>query len=206
MKKIEIKNKELSNLLEDFSSWFESIDKSKIKLKGKSDFLSDEYFTTIEYLATINEKKHLGWPESTYGIDLEAVEVMPLEWRKEITDIDKNLKLILSSPNCAVKMYYPKEGYMGWHNNHNAAGYNILLSYTKNGKGFFRYKDPITHEIITMNDDPGWTAKVGYYGTNKEPDRLYWHCARAHEDRLTLGFVIPDKNMWEMMCEDIQVQ
>jgi len=38
MKKIEIKNKELSNLLEDFSGWFESIDKSKIKLKGKSDF------------------------------------------------------------------------------------------------------------------------------------------------------------------------
>ena len=57
-----------------------------------------------------------------------------------------------------------------------------------------------------MYDEPGWTAKVGYFGTNEEKDKIFWHCARAYEDRLTLGFVIPDQNMWEMMCDDIQDQ
>ena len=57
-----------------------------------------------------------------------------------------------------------------------------------------------------MYDEPGLTAKVGYFGTNEEKDKIFWHCARAYEDRLTLGFVIPDQNMWEMMCDDIQDQ
>ena len=55
----------------------------------------------------------------------------------------------------------------------------------------------------------GKSAKdvAGVYETKeiKSPikDNVYWHCARAYEDRLTLGFVIPDENMWEMMIEDI---
>ena len=98
-------------------------------------------------------------------------------------------------------MYYPKGGYMGWHNNHNASGYNILFSYTRSGRGFFRYKKD---NVVTMEDSPGWTAKVGYYGNNKEPDKLFWHCARAYEDMLTLGFVIPNENFWNMMIDDIQ--
>ena len=55
-----------------------------------------------------------------------------------------------------------------------------------------------------MFDKPGWNAKVGYYGNNDEPDKLFWHCARAYEDRLTLGFVLPDEDFWKMMIEDIE--
>ena len=58
------------------------------------------------------------------------------------------------------------------------------------------YKDTIE----TMNDPAGWNAKVGYYGGKDDP---YWHCAGSTSPRQTIGFVIPDKDMWEMMIEDI---
>jgi hypothetical protein len=92
---------------------------------------------------------------------------------------------------------------MGWHNNWNASGYNILLSYSKTGNGFFRYLDPITKEIVTMEDKPGWTCKVGYYGRGREPDKVYYHCAGSYEPRITLGFVVPHLEIWRSMIEDI---
>ena len=100
-------------------------------------------------------------------------------------------------------VYYPINGFMSWHNNWNAPGYNILLSHTKNGGGFFKYRDPKTHEVIEMLDTPGWSCKVGYYGRGREPDKVYYHTAGTHEPRLTLGFVIPNIDMWRCMIEDI---
>tara|TARA_B100001248_G_scaffold254357_1_gene232646 strand:+ start:25255 stop:25869 length:615 start_codon:yes stop_codon:yes gene_type:complete len=202
MQSIEINNKELLNLLNDFSDWFNLVDKNKIELKGKKD--NDEYYTSEEYYNTINKKNHVGFPEETHGIDLACAYSTPISFRDKIRNIDQDFNSILGSRNCAVKMYYPKNGYMGWHNNHNANGYNILFSYTKNGNGFFRYKKPTDLKTVTMFDAAGWTAKVGYYGSNKEPNKLFWHCARAYEDRLTLGFVIPDENFWQMMIDDIK--
>lgn len=199
MQTIEIKNIELKNLLNDYSEWFENLDKSSIKVRGEKDI--DEYYTSEEYLSSIDKKIHEGFPEKTHGIDLVFCDSIDDNIRKRIRQVDMDFNSVLGSERCAVKMYYPEGGYMGWHNNHNASGYNILFSYTKNGNGFFRYK---TDGLVTMNDSPGWTAKVGYYGNNDEPDKLFWHCARAYEDRLTLGFVIPNKNFWEMMIEDIK--
>ena len=109
----------------------------------------------------------------------------------------------MGARNEAVHVYYPKNGFMGWHNNWNAHGYNILLSYTKNGGGFFKYRDPITHEVVEMLDTPGWTSKVGYYGRGREPDKVYYHCAGTYEPRLTFGFVIPNIDIWRSMIEDI---
>ena len=199
MQTIEIKNIELKNLLNDYSEWFENLDKSSVKVRGEKDI--DEYYTSEEYLSSIDKKIHEGFPEKTHGIDLVFCDSIDDNIRKRIRQVDMDFNSVLGSERCAVNMYYPEGGYMGWHNNHNASGYNILFSYTKSGKGFFRYK---TDELVTMNDSPGWTAKVGYYGNNDEPDKLFWHCARAYEDRLTLGFVIPNKNFWEMMIEDIK--
>ena len=80
-----------------------------------------------------------------------------------------------------------------------------IYKWSKEGKGFFRYQDPITKEIITMNDAPGWTVKCGYYGSWHEKDRIYWHCANAkEEERFTLGYIIPHEGMWQDMIDDIQ--
>ena len=102
------------------------------------------------------------------------------------------------------KENYPENGFMGWHTNWNASGYNILLSYnTEEGGGFFRYLDPITKEMVTLWDPKGWSVKVGYFGRRSEPDKVFYHCAGSRSKRLTLGYVIPHEDLWKSMVEDI---
>lgn len=197
-------SKEVHNVLYDFSDWFFEQDRSKIYLHGEPD--QNEYYTCEEYLNKVNVDSHIGFPEHTYGIDLSDVYDISDEFTEKLRNLDNELNSIFVSKFNAVKMYYPKNGFMGWHNNWNCPGYNILLSFTKEGNGFFRYQDPNTKEIISMKDLPGWSVKTGYYGERSEPDKIFWHCARAYEERLTLGYVIPDENMWKMTLEEIYDQ
>ena len=157
-----------------------------------------------EYLDEVvkADGRHEGYPEISYSYDLKAGD-LPGEFQEKYQDLSTELCTWLGARNEAVHVYYPKNGFMSWHNNWNAPGYNILLSYTKNGGGFFKYRDPKTHEVIEMLDTPGWSCKVGYYGRGREPDKVYYHTAGTHEPRLTLGFVIPNLDMWRDMIEDI---
>ena len=203
MKSIEIKNKELRKILDEFTNVLLSVDRSKFPYGNKD--ITPEYACGDEYLAHMMGKKVDGFPEKTYGVDLGRWSPPQAELRAALTKLDRDLIAWSGSRNNAVKMLYPKGGYMGWHHNANAPGYNILLSWSKDGKGYFRYMDPITKEIVTMDDTPGWTCKVGYYGPFSEPKRMVWHCAYAEpEERLTLGYIIPNEDMWRDMIDDIE--
>jgi hypothetical protein len=194
-------NPELLKIVDTYAEWFFSQDRSKINIGGTPD--ENEYHTSKEYLDSINKEKHIGFPEVTYGIDLTLVESTPRSFREKIIDVDTKLNNFFGAKFCAVKMYYPNGGYMGWHTNWNCHGYNILLSYNKDGNGYFRYRDPITEQIVTQEDKKGWQAKVGYFGKREEPDKITWHCARSRSERLTFGYVIPDESMWQMMVDDL---
>ena len=194
-------NSELETILNDFSDRFFKKNLFNVKINGSPD--TNEYYTSIEYLSSINKTKHIGYPEVCYGVDLTQTNSTSIDFRDELLKLDRGLNAYFNSKFCAVKMYYPENGYMGWHDNHNCPGYNILVSYNRTGQGFFRYIDPVSNEVITLNDVCGWNAKIGYFGSETEYDKRIWHCARAYSPRLTLGFVIPDKEMWEMMVDDL---
>ncbi len=201
MKSIELNNKDLRAILDKFLNQLLAQDRSQYPY-GRSD-ITPEYACGQEYLTHMQNKPVDGFPEKTLGVDL--ARHLPPNLKNALKTLDEELLAWSGSRNNAVKMLYPKGGYMGWHHNANAPGYNILLSWSKDGKGYFRYQDPITKEIVTMQDTPGWTCKVGYYGPWHEKDKIYWHCANAeHEERLTLGYIIPHRGMWEDMCEDIE--
>lgn len=208
MQEIQINNVELKQILNEWLEVLLRADRSTYPYNasiGKNGAFTPEYACGNEYLQHMQGKKVDGFPESTLGVDLMKFMPPQESLRKALFKLDTDLLNWSGSRNNAVKMLYPKGGYMGWHHNANAPGYNILLSWSKDGKGFFRYQDPITKEIVTMQDSPGWTCKVGYYGPWHEPDRIYWHCASAaEEERVTLGYIIPHLGMWENMCEDIQ--
>lgn len=210
MKTIAINNTGLSTIIDTFIDTLLTVDRSKFPYgpNGKKPdgiTIDPESACGEEYLHFMQNKKVDGFPEITYGCDLGQWKPPQPELREALKKLDTDLLAWSGSRNNAVKMLYPKGGYMGWHHNANAAGYNILLSWSKEGTGYFRYQDPITKEIVTMPDTPGWTCKVGYYGKFTEPDRIYWHCANAaQEERFTLGYIIPHLGMWEDMCEDIQ--
>lgn len=196
-------NPEIGDSINEFADWFFRQDRSPLKLNGVPD--ENERYTSTEYLELVQSKglDHIGFPEKVYGIDMGDVSKVPFEWVDKIQELDTELNTFFGSEYNAVKMYYPAGGFMGWHTNWNAPGYNILLSFNKRGDGFFRYQDPITKEIVTQDDKKGWNLKVGYYGDRSEQDKIWWHCARAYSERITLAYVIPNLDMWEGMIEDL---
>jgi hypothetical protein len=210
MQAIPIKNETLKDIINTFLEVMLSVNRDSFPYgpKGKpqeNKRATPEYACSNEYLEYMQNKKVDGFPEITFGCDLGQWMPPQQELQLALKKLDTDLLAWSGSRNNAVKMLYPKGGYMGWHHNANASGYNILLSWSKDGTGYFRYQDPVTKEIVTMKDTPGWTCKVGYYGKTTEPDRIYWHCANAqHEERFTLGYIIPHLGMWEDMCADIQ--
>jgi len=199
---------ETLELLQPYTDWFFSQDLTKLEERIDEKRAGDyniETATNEDYLNMIVKKdgEHIGYPEHTHSIDILMDGRTPSEHREKCQTLNQEVVSYLGARNQAVQVYYPANGFMSWHNNWNAHGYNILLSYTKTGNGFFKYRDPLTHEIVTMEDKPGWGCKVGYYGRGREPDKVYYHCAGAYEDRITLGFVIPNVDMWRNMIEDI---
>ena len=212
MKWIEINNEEVLDILNEYSDWFFQSDLTKLTeiahSRERHQDMTLEQACGEEYLKEIVAKdgEHIGYPEKTLSVDIGTSENAPDDHKEKRNKLAEELCAYLGARNQAVNVFYPKEGYMGWHNNWNASGYNILLSYSPTGNGFFRYMDPLTKEIVTMEDKPGWTCKVGYYGRGREPDKVYYHCAGSYEPRITLGLVVPHLEIWRSMIEDISEQ
>jgi len=193
--------------------YFEEMTRTKLP---KDD---NEYYTSKEHLRYMqNDKKYEhkedeGYAEVTNGINLAlGGGRVPEKIRKIMMDLDKKLNGYFMSKFTAVNMYYPKGGFMGWHNNANCPGWNVIMSYTPEPhKGYFEFIDPSTQETVRLDDDfnvqDGWTIKVGYYGSHEEINQQVWHCARSYDnERITLAYVIPDehKRFWDMMVEDLK--
>ena len=209
MKLVDIKNEEVLAIITEYSDWFFNQDLTDLdeisKHEGRHQGYTLETGCGLDHLEEIVSKdgQHIGYPEKTISVDIASEDRVSSEHKKKCRDMATTLCSYLGARNQAVNVYYPAGGFMGWHNNWNASGYNIILSYSKEGNGFFRYRDPITKEIVNMKDSPGWTCKVGYFGKGREPDKVVYHCAGSHEPRLTLGFVIPHLEMWQDMIADI---
>ena len=206
-------SQELLDILTPYSDWFfkqdlKPLDKLAYDHPNYPKQFDLEYYCAPEYLKEIVDKdgEHEGYPEVTFAYDLNMRkhEDPFMEPYEEISD---KLITFTGAAFQAVHVYYPQGGFMGWHNNWNAHGYNILLSYTENGDGFFKYRKPNTdrsvNEVVHMQDPGGWCCKVGYYGRGREPEKVYYHCAGTYEPRLTFGFVVPHLDIWRNMVEDI---
>ncbi len=82
----------------------------------------------------------------------------------------------------AKTWYPPKEGYLGWHIDQK--GGRIYSAYAE-GKSFFRYRDPISKEIITSWDTPNqWNFRIFDF----DEDNPMWHCVGAEDLRISIGY------------------
>lgn len=206
-------SKELIDLLTPYTEWFfQQEDHDQLLPRGDSlknrmggkDHISAN---SEEYLAEIVGKdgQHIGFPEVAYCCDISnSIGHAPQIHIDKQQELNSKLIAYLGARNVAVHTYYPPNGFMGWHTNWNAHGYNILLTYnTEENGGFFRYRDPITKEIVTLMDPKGWSCKVGYFGRGREMDKVIYHCCSNTAKRLTLGYVVPHLEIWRSMIEDI---
>lgn len=221
-------NRELLDILNKYIEDVHTMDLSAVKYNDLQDSErfwklglqedNGEHYTSPEHLEYMRTKEYgdkgreEGYAEVTRGINLvQGGDRVPDNIRKRTLELNKKLNSYFMTQFSAVNMYYPENGFMGWHNNANCPGWNVIMSWTPEPHhGFFKFIDPITKETIQLDDDvnmqEGWTVKVGYYGNFEEEDRQVWHCARSYDcERFTLGYVIPDehKQFWEMMVEDL---
>lgn len=208
-------SQDLLDILDPFTEWFFAQDDRTTVLGPEDDTrkrgggLNNITSCDDQYLNHIVNKgeRHVGFPEVVYGTDMSQAHGQPWFPRKfgeKQQETNRQLISYLGARNNAVFTYYPVDGFMGWHTNWNAPGYNILITYNseENG-GFFRYRDPVTKEVVTLVDPKGWSCKVGYFGNRSEQDKIVYHCCSNTAERLTLAYVVPHLEIWRSMIEDI---
>ena len=217
---------EILTLLNEWKDFVWGLDMSRLMKRRGKFFREDraEYAASIECLGSMIHEEHDGFPPDSHGYDFNQIATwvkndqnVDMEYADLIQEkgqwLDKQLGGILSIRFCALKMWYPKDGYIAWHNNWNVPGYNILFTYSETGNGYWRHinptgstgpiNKPIDNNLIHIPDVPGWHMKTGYYGKKEESEKIMWHSAYAGEPRLTLGYVVFNEELWKMMVEEI---
>lgn len=192
---------EILGELNKFTDWFFQQDRSGFKIKTFDMTL--EQATSVEYLKNQQEKKLEGYPERACGLDFNNMTGFDTQtFYPQIAEIDTVIRNYICARNSAIKIYYPAGGYIDWHTNANAYGYNVLLTYSRTGEGAFLYQHPKTKEIVTLPDKPGWNMKVGLYDTHHGSP--LWHAAWTGCERMTWGYILDDYG-WANLVEEINM-
>lgn len=223
---------DLLTLLDEYKTFIDQNRPDKLlpnyTLKGK--FASEnrhEYAASLECLNSFKSEDHDGYPPDSYGYDLnEPTLKREMQMNQNLTKaerdqiqlyieksqwIDDNLGAYIGYKFCALKMWYPENGYIAWHTNWNVPGFNCLFTHS-DGSGYWRHIDPTDEpegslrapndKMVHLQDKDGWHCKLGYYGEKHEHDKLLWHSAYGGP-RITLGFVVADPDIWEDIVEEI---
>lgn len=212
MNPIEIKNERVLKILDKAVEMVKNGIQDSYKLHGKNEeshrWVSREY---LDYVLSLG-RKHDGFPVSSKSWNLgqtRAVDVKDLEDYQRVSQLKEELIAELGVRYNALFSVYPPGGYISWHNNQNAPGYNVLLTWSETGEGYWEHLDPITKEIVRIDDVPGWQCKYGYYGSYEEgEDKVLYHAAATDCLRITIAFVFNKeeggKYMSELMIEDLE--
>ena len=117
------------------------------------------------------------------------------EDRRRVDELMENLlKSIFSSKtplaiSTSGHFWYPAGSYMGWHTNSRVPGWRVYINYAEEpGKSFFRYRDPQTKEIVTLNDKV-WNLRI-FRITTEQP---VWHTVYSDTNRFSFGYMVHQK-------------
>jgi hypothetical protein len=167
------------------------------ELKGKADLYTgeDEMWKIIDM-----GEEHDGSASTSvcYPIKPDHYNgTHPEEYAKTWHNLNNTLTEELGVQHSALSTLYPPEGFIGWHNNANASAYNLIFTWSESGDGWFKYVDPKTQEVITIQDERGWNLKAGHFGAYGSGDVVY-HAAKTGCYRLTLSYVLGhDEDYWK---------
>lgn len=219
VRNIDLKNQEFLDILDEYKNVLlapHSDNKRFIdtqlpihfKEENAEDWVSDEYMYEIIKMG----ESHDGFPKTLKGFSGLKHEGGHLaEKGSTIKDASKilNSKLLefTSARNNALNACYPPGGFISWHNNANAAGYNIIITYSETGDGWFDYYDLKKKERVRIQDKPGWQAKMTYFGSYDYPDQICYHAAYTDCYRITVAFVFAEADsFWEEVIEDLETE
>lgn len=125
--------------------------------------------------------------------DVDEVDMETLEQaRNFIQEIENEYDL-----HCMLAVYYPSDGFIGWHTNQNVNVYNAICTFSDDGNSFFEYRDG--EETIQMNDNIGWFVKKSHWqNINPVP-----HRAVSSNHRITLTFASQSEEKIDRFINEI---
>ena len=210
MKKLSIKNRNLLEILEDFRYTYRELYHPEQtnrclfeEMRGQAD-----YYTGEEEMWKIVDEglDHRGAAETSVCYPIKPDHYFgthPEEYRKTWNALNFSLMEELGVQNSALSTLYPPDGFIGWHNNADAPAYNLIFTWSEKGDGWFRYIDPRTQQVVTIQDEEGWNVKAGYFGSYGSGQVVY-HAARTNCYRMTLSYTLGhDEDYWKDCIETI---
>lgn len=184
---IEVKNKEILNILENTLS---KDTESNIFSKAKGFDISE--YDEISNLYTSN------------NMLLDALKnnktIPSYKFNKIIGETEAGLyffnsiRPILNAEYEYTSAYIPK-GFHGWHNDSTEARHSIFFSYATNTSGFFKYRIANSDTIVTVPDIIGWNVRGLYLGDT--PETELWHCIKCDSYRISFMIQYQSKDKYE---------
>lgn len=173
--------------------------------KNRANYISDEYRDFI----IAKGIGHNGFPETGRFYDLRKPPKN--SFNKEgvdgYTHLDQKMQTTLATRGNALASVYPPGGFISWHNNANVPSYNLIITWSENGNGYWKHVNPNTQETVTVHDKPGWQAKAFYFGSYiDDPKNLVYHMATTDCWRITLSYIFDKthKQFWQDMIDEIE--
>lgn len=198
---IELRNFRVKGILEAFRyTYLEKWDVTKTNTFIQDGNREGIGFDRLEQIRS-EGTSHGGSPVDarSYGLKPSLYKgVAVKEYYEDWNKLHGAICLELGIENSALSQLYPPDGYIGWHNNANASGYNLIFTWSETGEGTFEYLDPKSEGIVRLNDRRGWSCKAGYFGNYGEPSRVIYHCAYTNCWRMTLSYTFgrAERHYW----------
>ena len=219
---INLKNKEFIKILDEYKDYLMQRDHpdddpyvSKVLPIGNRDAEPEDWVGDAKMRQIISKgEKHDGFPECMKGVaglkllsPENQVSTMAFDIKEKTKETNSKLIEFLSCKNNALNACYPPGGFISWHNNANAHGYNIIITWSETGDGWFDYWDLDKKERVRIQDKPGWQAKMTYFGPYDRPDTLCYHAAYTDCWRITIAFVFLEADeFWREVIEDLETE
>jgi hypothetical protein len=203
MEDIPVLNEELLGILNEYVELFRAPDFEKyMHLSCAHDKDQRDWYVGPKYRDEIVAKgsRHDGFPDSIYGYEVsvhreghefytrKAPSIYRRDTTSQLANLNNQIMSWLGTRHTALTACYPPGGFIAWHNNANAAAYNLIFTWSETGEGCFKYIDPVTKEEVVMKDHEGWQCKAAYFGHYGEPESLFYHAAETDCWRITLSF------------------
>ena len=201
-------------ILEVFNGWSDYIHSVMPKIEKWFKCVTEEPYagagvTDIHRKEVVAKgEQHIGFPEMAVFIDLrpgnsgykgndqEAFDFI-YEVEAKYYEFNERMVIELGSRRNALCVIYPKNGYVGWHNNANASSYNLICTHSSTGEGYWKHRNPKTNEIEQIDDLVGWQAKASYFGAyvERDPETLIYHAAQCTGGyRMTVSWMFDRDN------------
>jgi len=169
------------------------------------------------------DKSTCGFPNKEPFAPRNAMLKMPHIWQHpaivEMNEVSHEISYnYLGGFSIALTAFYLPGGFIPWHHNANAPGYNLLLHYSQTGEGWFYTEHD--GKIVEYKDKPReWIARAGVfkqgvpftenrrsetYEMAKDVNDLSWHAAKTECNRFTLSTIINNRDMWENLIAEIE--